>query len=298
MKCTQKQKCCVDFFLDNFIDWIKKGLCSKNEKKTYVIEFFLIILLVVAISYLAGYFPQGFLPPNWFWSIWWILIVLAGFKIFINANDRMFTIIGFIITFFLGIMAIPLQQRLSSPQNMSIEFRMETPFAIETMTANKSDDALYKIYLFRLIIKNNSTVNANNCIPMITQYWHVRDGNKYEESNFEPLRVGWSDNIRVNIPPGGKYFISFLKIAEAKYQLESEKNLSGDYSKPQLRFFALSWPRWISSHIPKGEHNILVTVYFDNRQPLQQKFNIKWSGEWKDDYKSMMKEIAINKITE
>lgn len=261
------------------------------------IRFLFIVLIALAIIYLLGFLSEIILIPQLFWAIWGISMLLVIAKLL--KNDETFTIIGYVITFLLGLMAIPIQQRFLSPHDMSIEFKLEKPFVINTMTAGKSNDNLYKIYPFRFEIINNSLVNASNCIPKITRYWHTNENDKQdEEINFEPLRIGWSDNARVDIPPGGKLFVTFLKISEVNYQLENEQNLSGDPNKPQVRFFAPSWPRWISSHIPPGEHSILVTIYFDNRRPLQQKFNIKWSGIWQDDYTSILKELVITKETE
>lgn len=206
-----------------------------------------------------------------------------------------------LFTFVLGLFAVPVQQWIlqwiSSP-DMHIQFEMEKPYAIKTLTSGRSGDKLYDVYPFRFIVENDDEyASARHCIVMITRYWHVdSSGEEHEEPNFEPLRIGWSHNARVDIGPGMEQLVPFLRIAEAEYQLENERDLSGDPNVPQLRFFVPIWPRWVSSHIPSGRHRILTTVFFDNRSPLEQKFEIEWSGKWSGSYEAMLKEIVIKKI--
>jgi hypothetical protein len=189
-----------------------------------------------------------------------------------------------------------------TPNEIKIEFESKKPYVIPTMTSGRDiySEKLYNIYPFRFKIRNNPSLSARNCIVVISKYWHVGNNQQeFEEPNFEPLRIGWGPESRVDIGPGMEIFVSFLKIAEANYQLENEKGdygLSGDPNIPQLRFSASSWPRWMSSHIAPGEHYILVTVYFDNRKPLQQKFKINWSGKWGSGYEEMLKQVVIEKI--
>lgn len=217
--------------------------------------------------------------------------------IFLRYLGRLLSVL---LPFTLGLIAVPLQQWILSPRKVTIEFKLDKPFVIKTLTSGRFDNKLYNIYPFRFKIKNDSSAIANNCVVMITQYWHVDNKlQEREEPNFEPLRIGWSSEARVDIGPGNNVFVPFMKIAEAKYQIENEigdYGLSGDQQTPQLRFAAPTWPRWMSSHISPGKYRFLVIVYFDNRKPLQEKFEVNWTGVWSDDYDNMLKQVTIKKI--
>ena len=40
---------------------------------------------------------------------------------------------------------------------------------------------------------------------------------------------------------------------------------------------------------------IRITSYFDDMPPIEQIFELSWSGKCSDDYSSMLKEIKIKK---
>lgn len=209
-------------------------------------------------------------------------------------------LIACIVTFALGLFAVPIQQWMLSPRDIKIEFTSEKPFVIQTKTRGRFSHRLHDIYPFRFKIKNDSSIIARNCIAMVTKYGSIDDNQKeFEEPNFEPLRIGWGAESRVDIGPGMEIFVPFLKIADVIYQQENEigdYGLSGDRNIPQLRFSASNWPRWMSSHIPVGKHWFLVTVYFDNRKPLQQKFEVKLTDNWNENYTNILEQVTVKTI--
>ena len=135
---------------------------------------------------------------------------------------------------------------------------------------------------------------------MISRYWHVDEKGEHEDPNFEPIRIGWSKEARVDIMPHGEILVPFLRIADSDYQLANETGqygLSGDPKIPQLRFQAAFWPWWVVSRIPPGKHSFQIMIYFENRKPLELSFDIEWSGKWSDQYETMLEQIKVKKRT-
>ena len=117
-----------------------------------------------------------------------------------------------------------------------------------------------------------------------------------DEQDFERARLGWGSTIP-EISAGMRVFAQFGRIMPPSFQRKHDAGLySGDPNKPQFRFSVPNYPRWMSSHVLPGKHRFKITLNFENHPPVQQEFELDWSGKWSDDYESMLKEIIIRRL--
>jgi hypothetical protein len=118
-----------------------------------------------------------------------------------------------------------------------------------------------------------------------------------EEHSFEGVRLGWDSKMPPDISAGMRVLAPFGRIMPPSFQRKYDAGrYSGELGKPQFRFSVPDYPRWMSSHLPPGKHRFRITLYFENRPPVQQEFELDWSGKWSDDYESMLKQIKVRKI--
>ena len=207
-------------------------------------------------------------------------------------------ILAVIVGFILGATGNEyIRQWLFSPE-IKIGFQAEEPFVIKSRKGDDRERIYYPFYQFRLSIFNNSKFfKADNHVVMLTGLWNKVDGGYEKEKLFEPIRLTPLGYGPETILPKMSVLSPFGRIGNVEYQKRFEASLlSGDPNEPQFRFEMMDMPRWILSHVSPGKHRFEITVYFDNIPPVSEKFELSWSGRWKDDFNEMLKEIVIKAI--
>ena len=132
---------------------------------------------------------------------------------------------------------------------------------------------------------------------MLTGLWKVVNGQYEKEKKFVPFRLRPLDYGPRTILPKMKVYAPFGRISSVGYQKRFEEGiLSGCPDEPQFRFRMQDMPRWILSHVAPGKHRFEITVYFDNIPPVSKKFELTWSGEWRDKYKEMLEQVIIKTL--
>lgn len=222
-----------------------------------------------------------------------------------------FTLIILFIGIFFEPMKSWLEMRFWSPE-IKIEFKQEPPFfflnRIDVKKVDKpvfgvpfAHEKTYMIYFCRFAIKNASSYRTvHNTRVKLTEIWHLEPGGKeVRVSRFEPVELEWTGKVPVDLQPKDKIFGYLLKVAEVDYQKDYEIQLSGDSEQPQVRLmFAGDTPDWMPSHLDPGKYRLTVTVFFDDRRPINQNFEVSWSGIWQEDEAQMKNELQIKKSTD
>lgn len=220
-----------------------------------------------------------------------------------------FTLVVLFIGIFFEPMKLWLEMKLWSPE-IKIEFQQEPPFFfLNSLGVKKVDkpvfgvpfthEKVYRIYFCRFTIKNESSYRTvHNCRVKLTDIWHVdKAGNEVKENRFEPVELEWTGKVPVDLQPKAKIFGYLVKVSDVDYQKIYEIKLSGDSEQPQLRLmFPGDIPHWMPSHLDPGKHRLSVTIFFDDRRPVNQIFEVEWSGNWQEDEELMKNELQIKKI--
>jgi len=212
-------------------------------------------------------------------------------------------------------------QKNQGAEYIKIEFEPKIPYVYKTIIGSNITHENYPVYIFKLeIINDSKEQTARNFFVMLTSIMHMENGQFMAEQNFEPVRLGGNQYFHgINgstqfstatstkleldnqypdyINSNSRIFLSFGIIAHPDYQMKNDADsYSGNPAKPQFRFLVSEYPRWMSSHIPPGKHRFTIAVHFEGGSPVEQAFELEWSGKWSDDFDSMLREIRIKKI--
>jgi hypothetical protein len=202
------------------------------------------------------------------------------------------TLVVATFTFILGNIIGPilweycLKPRLMSP-DIKIIFENKDPYVVKTRIGNDQIKEYFTLYQYRLGIKNLSNYSTiRNYTVKLTSLWNFQDGKYVTEKLFEPFRLIPNDSQR-EIKAGEEIYAPLARIAHIDFQKKHDAGLwSGDPAQPQFRFLMFDTPRWILSHVPPGKHKFKITIFFENRPPVEQVFSLEWSGKWFEDPKS------------
>jgi len=189
------------------------------------------------------------------------------------------------IGFFLGIVASMiaplgveyLKLKFFTP-DIKIEFEPNAPYVISTVRGVDETKEYFPVIELRFRINNRSNYHsALNSTVMLTALGHIEGNTFVPDKKFEPVKLNQYSYMPSNISPGMEVFAPFAQIAHPDFQKRFEAQLySGDPSTPHFRFQVPHYPRWMSSHMPPGKHRFQITVYFENRLPAQQWFELQW----------------------
>jgi hypothetical protein len=145
-------------------------------------------------------------------------------------------------------------------------------------------------------------------IGLVINGERVRAGIKLDSSEWASIlkripieKVGFLSKKMLGAMSGEKIFFSknctLTLFDNDRGGLVVEPNILG-VPMSQLRpDYADNIPRWMPSHFDIGKHRLLVTVFFEDQPPINQEFEIDWSGEWRTEYRLMKKELLVRKIS-
>ena len=162
--------------------------------------------------------------------------------------------------------------------DIKIEFESKPPYVISTVFGVDKIREYFSVLELRLLIENASNYHtANNYMVMLTGLWHMKGDNFVPSDNFEPIKLEQYRYMPSNISPGMRIFTPFARIAHPDFQKKVDLKLySGDPDIPHFRFQVPNYPRWMSSHMQPGTHRFQITVFFDNRPPVNKMFELQW----------------------
>jgi len=158
----------------------------------------------------------------------------------------------------------------------------------------------FPVYYFRFKIINIGKIQADQCEVVVENIWKEDETKTFKEFiGFSPVWLKWSgiQNTRyISIQPDRKVFCDMGRIHHPDHEPESVyRNITAG-EREQNKFF-FEWPERFYSQwdcLLSGKYRIKIAVYSKNAKKISKKFNIVWSGIWKDQESEMLNELVIS----
>lgn len=159
----------------------------------------------------------------------------------------------------------------------------------------------YPVYYFRFKISNEKgRIQAEQCEAVVEKIWKEDSAGELKEFvDFSPVWLKWSGTQRTRyftIQPGREIFCDIGCIHHPDNEPDSVyRNITVE-EKEQNKFF-FEWPERFYSQwdcLLPGKYQIKIAVYSKNARKIVKKFNIVWSGIWKDQESVMLNELVIS----
>lgn len=168
------------------------------------------------------------------------------------------------------------------------------------ITQMKGAGVDFPVYYFRFKIINIGKIQADQCEVVVENIWKEDETKTFKEFiNFSSVWLKWSgiQNTRyLSIQPDRKVFCDMGRIHHPDNEPESAYRNITIEEREQNKFF-FEWPERFYSQwdclIP-GKYRIKIAVYSKNAKKISKKFNIAWSGIWKDQESEMLNELVIS----
>jgi hypothetical protein len=209
------------------------------------------------------------------------------------------------VTLFLGIcaLAVPpitkwVEHNMYAPK-LEISFNDAPPYCHKTMYEGGQP-----VYYFRLLIKNIGKSKARNCEVILEKIWTYENETPKEFPNFSPVNLIWVAGLvgtkvqYIEINPNRSVFCDIGHIASRQYQRTVE--LTNFIYLPGARrnhlCFLLEFLQVFNAQpncLHPGKYILDIGIYSENAKYQKARFEISWSGEWKDSENEMFREINI-----
>ena len=174
---------------------------------------------------------------------------------------------------------------LQKPE-IKIEFANEPPYCHPDKGKKGS-----RIYWCHFAIFNNGRSQADDCEVVLERVWvgnNKKENLEREERKFIPSNLKWSAEDRAKdferacfktIYPGGRRY--FCDIARVK---EKGNEFNFELARPL---------KSQDNSLPRGKHEIQISIYSKNGAKATKKFGIDWCGEWKGTQPEMQECLEI-----
>ncbi|MDP3041417.1 MAG: hypothetical protein Q8N62_01590 [Candidatus Omnitrophota bacterium] len=143
-----------------------------------------------------------------------------------------------------------------------------------------------RTYYYHLGIKNIGRATAQNCRGYVDRIYEYNNGQYERIKNFMPMPLYWAreEKSATFIGPDQEKFLDLGTIdTDCSYAVGK-------------RPFVL-WFREYSdtSRLFLGRYKIRIILYSENTESLPVELYISWSGQAKEEYMDMLKELIISK---
>jgi len=158
----------------------------------------------------------------------------------------------------------------------------------------------FPVYYFRFKVVNTGKVQADQCEAVIERIWREDSSGKLKEfTGFSPVWLKWSGTQHtryLTIQPDRKIFCDIGRVHHPNHEPESVYRGIKREEMEQNKFF-FEWPERFYSQwdcLVSGKHQIEIAIYSKNAKRVSRKFNIAWSGTWRDQESEMLNELVIS----
>lgn len=158
----------------------------------------------------------------------------------------------------------------------------------------------FPVYYFRFKIVNKGKIQAEQCEAVLEKISKENSNGELKYfSGFSPVLLKWSGPGRkkyLTIQPDRKVFCDIGRIHHPDHEPESVYRDISIQEKEQNKFFLELPERFYSQWdclIP-GNYQIEIVIYSKNAKRISKKFNITWSGTWKNQESEMLNELVIS----
>ena len=183
------------------------------------------------------------------------------------------------------------------------DLKIESPYISKTNIEYKSSQFIEYIpgYYYHIRVFNEGRSIAKSCIGYIEEiYYLCEDGNYLKTQNFLALPVSWAHegHIHTHINPKQEKYLDIGYIAKRYFKVfnlpdEAIPRL-GKQGDIVFRLCFNRFPIGELSELWAGSYKIKISIYSENTKSFSGYLNLKWSGNWKDDYEEMKKEIELD----
>jgi len=236
-------------------------------------------------------------------AIW--LMLIAYYLSLIASIDRgfisesIFTVLNILPLAIIALFQEEIKKRWFAPV-LKIDFKSNDPFCTKTpyYWRNRSGDVMKatEAYYFRFGVTNIGDSQAKYCEAIIAELQEYTANKWQDVEYFQQVNLKWNR---------GKASDAFVDINPSPVRLLSDigyiiKEPGSTGKQPNDKFYLNLWygiggyqPRCLS---PKKKYKFEIIVGSENAQYTTQKFELFWSGIWKDNPEEMFKEIMIKTI--
>lgn len=190
--------------------------------------------------------------------------------------------------------------------DVDFEFKFEPPYCHLTEMRTRDiatgrEIARFPVYYCRFAVVNKGKLQADDCEAVLEKVWKEDSaGNFIEWRNFSAVTLKWSGPpvyLRT-IQPKRKVFCDIGRIHHPQHEPESMYlGITGADRQKNKFFFEIREDFFVQWNcLVPGKYRIQISVYGKNVPPVSRKFEISWSGEWRDTEEEMFKELVISSI--
>ena len=181
---------------------------------------------------------------------------------------------------------------------LCFEFSHAPPYCHGTEMTTRS--GRLPVYYFRFVVVNEGKSQAEQFEAVLEMIRKENSSGRFEEwVDFSPVSLQWSgvrDSKYLTIQPGRKIFCDIGRIHHPEHEPESAyKDISPEEKRQNKFFFALLQTFFVQwDCLLPGKYQIEIAVYSSNSGRVSKKFNLAWSGNWKDKERDMLNELVIS----
>ncbi|OGA45929.1 MAG: hypothetical protein A3G24_26280 [Betaproteobacteria bacterium RIFCSPLOWO2_12_FULL_62_13] len=225
-------------------------------------------------------------------------LVLMGSSLFLGAA-----------ALFVPYLAEKLKRSYFAPA-LLLDFALSPPDC--HLTRSKGRDQLGRVvidepdYYFRFRVQNQGQSQARRCEAVVESMYIADASGKFQPlPQFTPVTLIWGSGYVtefVDINPERRFFCDLCHIPSAKLQA-LELN-AGKYVDPtgtgpfdvgvvlNVKTAFHSQPNRLSP----GKYCLDVAIYSENARTIRRRFQISWSGAWKDTEQLMFREAVVELV--
>lgn len=184
-----------------------------------------------------------------------------------------------------------------------IDFEMQEPYCSKTpfyigwpTPEGGKVDVNTEAYGFRFGVRNTGKSQAKLCEVFLAELQEFKNDQWINVEYFQQVHLKWdkgsSENQYTHVNPS-----PVRTLCDIGHIIKKEKGLSED----QVNKFYLSQLYIIGGYQPQHldpnkKYRFTITVAAENASAISQKFELYWTGSWKDKPDEMFKEITIKKL--
>jgi len=180
---------------------------------------------------------------------------------------------------------------------LCFEFFHRAPYCHRTEMRTSSER--FPVDYFSFVVVNEGKLQAEQCEAVIEMIRKENSSGGLEEwVGFLPVSLIWSgvkDSKYVTIQPGRRIFCNIGRIHHPQHEPGSAYKDISEEEKRKNKFFFELWRTFFVQWdcLVPGKYQIEIAVYSSNSERVSKKFNLAWSGNWKDKERDMLNELVI-----
>jgi len=181
---------------------------------------------------------------------------------------------------------------------LQIDFELAPPGCHKTQM--KGPQISFPVYYFRFLVKNYGKRQAEECEMVLEKIFEEKNGRFEQYKNYTPVTLKWSGSRNPHVrdlQPNRGIYCDLGRVHSPTHKHRSiYVNITEDQQKEskfvlELPVSELYYSQW-DSLLP-GRYLLDIVVYSKNAKVAKRRFELTWSGIWKEDNTEMLKELII-----